>query len=177
MLEWNYAIAAYASNYIVEASGSDERWLLEPNASSEAIALDLLRQAVEETRGDWWQGLWKTLGGLPLFLIPIVGPIAGSGAVGYGIGEMIGRCTMTDSDLEVLHDKLPLLQFGIAASHLEVAAQQLTYLLEHQQFSNPMQYLALETSPKEINFLLEPVISKRSRRKSKLSLKPVPIPQ
>src|SRR5207247_11359024 len=44
-LEWNYFFAAFASNYIVEASGSDEDWLLEPNWSSEVIELQLLSQA------------------------------------------------------------------------------------------------------------------------------------
>jgi hypothetical protein len=174
-LEWNYFLAAVASNYILEASGSDKDWLLEPNASSEAIAIDLLRQAADETRGNWWQSLLKTLSGLPLFLIPIVGPVAGGGVVGYGIGEMIGRFTTTDADLEALHDKLPLLQFGIAASHLEVAVKHLTYLLERQEFTKPVRYIALEASVKEVYFVLDRVTN-RGRGTSKISLKPVSVP-
>jgi hypothetical protein len=174
-LEWNYFLAAFASNYIVEASGSDKGWLLEPNVSSEAIAIDLLRQANDETRGNWWQSLLKTLGGLPLFFIPIFGPVAGGGAVGYGIGEMIGRFSMTEANFEVLRDKLPLLQFGIAASYLDVAVNHLTYLLEQQEFTKPVRYIALETGVREVRFLLDRV-NKGWRRTSKVSLKPVPVP-
>ena len=117
-----------------------------------------------------------TLCGLPFFLIPIVGPAAGGGAIGAGIAEMIGHFITTDADFEVLRDKLPLLQFGIAASNLEVAVNQLTYLLEHQDFRTPMRYLAVESGAKKVEFLLEPVISKGSRRRPKVSLKPVPLP-
>jgi len=173
-LEWNYAVAAYANNYIVEASASDNNWLLNPDVSSESIALELLSRAAEDTRGNWWQGLLKTVAGLPLFLIPVVGPIAGGSAVGYGIGEMIGRVRFSDAEFEVLHDKLPLLQFGIAASLLESAAQQMNYLLNEQEFKKPMRFIAVETAPREVCFALDRVIPTKTRRE--LNLRAIPLP-
>lgn len=79
-LEWNYALVSSASNRIVVASDSDDVWLFDANASPEDACHELLSEAVADARGNWWQGLLKTLGGLPLFLIPGVGPIAGGNA-------------------------------------------------------------------------------------------------
>ena len=173
-LEWNYAVAAYANNHFVEASASDKEWLLDPDVSSKSIAYQLLNQSAKETRGNWWQGLLKSVAGLHLFLIPVVGPIAGGGAVGYGIGEMIGRIGFSDAELDVLHDKLPLLQFGIAASLLEGATQQMNYLLNGQDFKKPMRFLAVETAPQEVCFALDRVIPTKTRRELKLRAIPFP---
>jgi hypothetical protein len=173
-LEWNYAVVAFGNNQIVEASGSDENWLLNPDASSEGIAMQFLSEAATEHRGSWWKGLLKSVAGLPLFLIPGIGPIAGGSAVGYGIGEMIGRARFSDADLEILHDKLPLLQFGIAASLLESASQQMHYLLNAQEFKKPMRFLAVETSPNEVSFLLDRITPTKTWRPQEL--KPIPVP-
>jgi hypothetical protein len=173
-LEWNYAVVAFGSNQIVEASDSDEKWVLDPNASSEEMALQFLSEAATEHRGSWWKGLLKSVAGLPLFLIPGIGPIAGGGAVGYGIGEMIGRARFSDADLETLHDKLPLLQFGIAASLLDSASQQMNYLLNAQEFQKPMRFLAVETASDEVSFLLDRVTPTKTWRAPKLKSVPLP---
>jgi hypothetical protein len=173
-LEWNYAVVAFGNNQIVEASDSDEKWILDPDASSEEIGLQFLRDAATEHRGSWWKGLLKSVAGLPLFLIPGIGPIAGGGAIGYGIGEMIGRARFSDADLEALHDKLPLLQFGIAASLLDSASQQVNYLLTEQGFKKPMRFLAVETASNEISFVLDRVNPTKTWCPPKL--KPIPLP-
>jgi hypothetical protein len=75
-LEWNYSVAAAASNSFVTASGTDKQWILEPNLNSEAIATQVIRehaQTTKETKGEWWSGPLKILGGLPLLVLPVAG--------------------------------------------------------------------------------------------------------
>jgi len=176
-LEWNYAVVAAASNYIVEASDSEVEWLLDPDVKSESIALDFLREAeeaAEEERGDWWQGLLKSAAGLPMLLIPGVGLIAGASAVVYGVGEMIERASTSDTDFEFLYDKLPLIQFGIAASMFENAIEQINYLLDKQEFNEPMRMLAAQSRTNEIYFLLDRVDSAKASRLPRLKSIPFP---
>lgn len=178
-LEWNYAIAASASNSIVKASGSDDQWLLEPFLDSRAIATELVQEYTRETKdvkGEWWTGALKILVGLPLFAIPVAGPFAGGGAVGYGIAETINFLKTTHVDFEVLHDKVPLLQFGIALENLELATNQIDYLLEQQEFSKSTRFGVIEGEPRKVDFILETVGGSGFFRREKVSLKPVAVP-
>lgn len=178
-LEWNYAITAAASNSLVNASGSDDLWILEPSLNSEAIATEMVRlhtEGTKELKGEWWTGPLKAVGAIPLLLVPAVGTVAGCGAIGYGIGETFNFLKTTHVEFEVLEDKIPLLQFGIAAERLEIASSQIDYLLEQQEFKKPMRFAALENDTRQVDFLLEPVTASSFFRKEKVSLKPVAVP-
>lgn len=105
-LEWNYFLAASASNNLVEASGSSDKWILNSSLKSKAIVDETLEEALNESKGEWWKGLLKTLGGIPLLLVPGVGPFAGGGAIGYGVAEMFQCLRVKKSDLEDLDDKI-----------------------------------------------------------------------
>ncbi len=140
-LEWNYSVIALAHNQIVESSASDKNWVLNPDLTSEEISLQRLSEIAGEERGAWWKGLVKSVVGLPLFLIPGIGPFVGGGAVGYGIAEMADRAQFSAASFKILHDKLPLLQFGFAALLLDNASQQLNYLLSKESRNkNPPNY-------------------------------------
>lgn len=178
-LEWNYAIAASASNSLVTASMSDDQWNLEPSLDSEAIATELVRlhtTGTKELKGKWWTGPLKVIGGLPMFLVPGVGPFVTGGALGSGAVDAFSFLTTTHVDFEVLADKIPLLQFGIAAERLEIASRQIDYLLEHQEFKKPMRFAALENDARKVDFLLEPVSAGSFFRNEKVSLKPIAVP-
>lgn len=175
-LEWNYSLAAEAFNSLVESSNSNKAWLLDSAVSSEAIAIRLLKDAADQARSDWWQGLLKTVVGLPLFLIPFIGPIAGGGTVGYGIGEMIGRLNSSEADFDTLMDKLPLLKFGIAASLLESVSGQIRYLLDNQEFIHPVRYCALQDKKMNISFYLRDARLFYLWKERTFSLKPVALP-
>ena len=176
-LEWNYSVAAEAFNSLVENSNSDEAWLLNSSVSSESIAMKGIKDAAEQARSGWWEGLVKTVAGLPLFMIPFIGPFAGGGAVGYGIAEMFDRLTTSEADFDTLIDKLPLLKFGIAASLLECASNQIQYFLDNQGYTQPVRYCALQDKQMNISFYL-----RDSRRfylwnEREFSLKPIPLPK
>jgi hypothetical protein len=178
-LEWNYAIAASASNSLVSASGSDDQWVLEPTLDTSKIATELVRkhaQVTKEKKGEWWSGPLKVLGGLPMFFVPVVGPYGTYAATGYGLAEIHDFMTTTHVDFEILRDKVPLLQFGIAAERLEIASRQIDYLLEQQEFKKPMRFAALENDERTIEFLLEPVTADSFFRNEKVSLKPIAVP-
>jgi hypothetical protein len=179
-LEWNYAIAASAANTLVKASGSDVQWILEPTLNSESIATEMVRthaQDTKEKKGEWWSGPLKVLGGLPMFLIPVVGPYGTYAATGYGLAEIHDFLTTTHVDFEILRDKVALVQFGIAAERLEIASRQIDYLLEQQEFRKLMRFAASENDARTVDFLLEPVTAGSWFRKEKISLKPITVPR
>lgn len=178
-LEWNYSIVASAANGLVTASGSDERWILESTLNSKSIATEMVRthaKGTKEKKGEWWSGPLKVLGGLPMFFVPVVGPYGTYAATGYGLAEIHDFMTTTHVDFEILQDKVPLLQFGIAAERLEVACRQIDYLLEQQEFRKPMRFAASENDARTVDFLLEPVTAGSWFRKEKVSLKPISVP-
>lgn len=173
-LDWNYKVAAHANNLVVEATGSDEEWFLDPDFSSEYVARKLLDELADVPKRDFWGGLLKSIAGLPLFLIPIVGPVAGGGAVGMGIGDMIYKGRMSEAELQRLLDKLPLLQFCMAADIADKAVEQVEYLLTKQKFRNPMRLLAAQSGGDEVSFYLDRAIPVKTKRMPKL--KPVSFP-
>jgi hypothetical protein len=178
-LEWNYVIAASAANSLVTASGSDVQWILEPTLDSEKGAIEIVRmhaQGTKEKKGEWWSGPLKVFGGLPMLFVPVVGLYGTSAAAGYGLAQIHDFLTTTHVDFEVLEDKIPLLQFGIAAERLEIASRQIDYLLEQQKFEVPMRFAALENDAREVDFILEPVTTGILLRKEKVSLKPIAVP-
>lgn len=173
-IERNYAIVALGNNQLVEASESDEGWLLAPDASSKDIAMQILSDGTREQQGSWWKGLLESLTESPLFLIPGMGPLAVGNALGYGIGKVIGRAQYPGANWENLHDKIPLIQFGIAVSLLERASQQVHYLLNEQKFRKPTRFLAIETAPNQVDFLLDRVTPTKTRRTPQLKSIPLP---
>jgi hypothetical protein len=156
-IEWNYAVLASANNSLVESSSSNDGWLLNLDASSSEIADEILADSVVEVKSSWWKGALKAVGGLPLFLIPGVGPFAGGGAVGYGIGEMISSLKASDADMDVLRDKLPLLRLPIAVALLETANTRFSEFMSQQKVSMPTRLIAAETEPHSVSFLFQPV--------------------
>lgn len=174
-LDWNYTVTAHANNYLVEATGSDNAWLLDPDMSSEIWANQILEKAADEPQSDFWGGLLKTAVGIPLVLIPFVGPLVGGVTIGKGLGDMKYTGRMSEAERERLQDKLPLLQFGIAANMIDSATQQVEHLLEQQKFKEPMRFLATETGPHDISFLLDRVTPIETRKMP--TLKPVPLPK
>lgn len=173
-LDWNYKVAAHANNRIVEATGSDEEWFLDPDLSSETVARLLLDELADVPKRDFWGGLMKCIAGLPLFLVPGIGPVLGGGAIGMGIGDMIYKGRMSEAELQRLLDKLPLLQFCMAADVTDKAVGQVGYLLTKQKFRNPMRLLAAQSENNEVSFFLDRAKPVKTKKMPKL--KPVPPP-
>ncbi len=156
-IQWNYLLLAVGVNALVEASGSDEGWLINEDAKASQIADEVLHESIEEKRSTWWKGALKAVGGLPLLLVPVVGPVAGGGAVGYGIGEMMGCINASRADLARLEDKRPLLELHFAVSLLEAASSQLTQFMTAQNIASPARLLVADTGSSQASFLLKPV--------------------
>ncbi len=175
-LETNYRLAASASNSVADASDSIRRWRLDPSIKTQDIVKEILADAIKESKGEWWKGLLKVAGGVPLLIVPGVGPFAGGGAIGYGAAEMFRCLTTSDTDYEHLEDKLPLLQFGIAAELLDRTTRVLRHLLDQQEFENPARFVISEMDSNRIEFALIPTEKPGLFRKTKFNLKPIPYP-
>ena len=173
-LDLNYTVAAYANNQLVEATGSDEGWLLDTDVCSKSVANQMLDDAADEPQRDIMGGLLKTLAGIPLIFIPGVGGIAAGFTIGKGLGDMTYTGRMSDDQRERLQDKLSLFQFCIAADRVNQATKQVEYLLNQQQFGTPMRFLVTETAEDEISFLLDQVTP--NKMQSSPNLNPVPLP-
>lgn len=172
-LEWNYFLVASATNSLVDASNSANNWRLDPFLRTLDFAEEVMAEAVKETKGDWWKGLLKVVGGVPLLIIPGVGPFAGGGAIGYGAVEMIQCLRASDADVSSLRDKFPLLQFGVAADLLDRSTRVLEHLLEQQKFKEPTCLVCHEVEVGRIDFLLQAIKKPGWFRKPKFDLIPV----
>lgn len=80
-------------------------------------------------------------------------------------------------DFKLLEDKIPLLQFCLAAEALDQASQSLRYLLDQQAFEVPARLIFSEVGEDRIEFILQPIKKPGWFRRPKLDLSPIDYPE
>lgn len=179
-LDRNYELIAAGSNQIVNISKSPKSWILSTEDNSKTIAESLVEEDAEENeriRGPWWRGPVKLVGGFPLFLIPWVGPFAAGGAWGSGLAQTIDFLKTRKLDFERVEDKIPLLRFGIAVERLDAAANQLSYLMEEQNFTTPVRLGVTESEEGKLDFLVDGFADNDGKGKDGVRFRRVRLPK
>ncbi|MGE0827266.1 MAG: hypothetical protein AB7G75_30030 [Candidatus Binatia bacterium] len=138
---------------LVNHSGSDSKWIIEPASSA-----DIVETLIEETENehsksssDWLKGAL----GIATWFIPVVGPLIGGGLVGTAIGNVFGRRTIL-REIGRLSEFPELLRLPIAAERLVIISTTVEEFLEKQEVESGTTLYGASHGKSEVALYLGP---------------------